>query len=122
MQEVARLRRDADQRALPIGTAGDQAGGQIPVGDKAVAAVKIGHHLPVVLADDHRNMAQRPFPLIGAILAVLAEIDAGIVQILVAARKPLVDLVGFQRREVIEKRPPDRADPAVGRLVQPASV
>ena len=119
----------ADQRPQPLAAAGDQARRQVAVGDQAVRAVEVGdQRLEQVgalheaagdagglgLLDQHRDVGERPGALAGAGGAVLAEEDAGVAQVLVAAGETVVEVVGRQAGEVLDERPPDRADAAGG--------
>ena len=129
VQVVAAARGDADQRAQPLAAAGDQAGGQVAVGDEAVRAVEVGDHAPRAgrragsrpramraassSSIEHRDVRERPGALARAGGAVLAEEDAGVAQVLVAAGEAAVELVGAEPGEVVDERPPDRADAAL---------
>ena len=127
VQIVAAARRDADQRPQPLAAAGDQPRRQVAVGDQPVLAVEVGEQRleqlgalheaagdarGLLLLEQHRDVGERPGALARAGGAVLAEEDAGVAQILVAAGEAAAELVRRLPRQVLDERPPDRSDPA----------
>ena len=128
MQEVAAARGEADERAQPLAAAGDQAGGQVAFGDEAVRPVEVGGDRLeqvgaldeaagdarcLLLLDQHRDMRERPGALVRAGGTVLAEEDAGVAQVLVAAGEAAGDVLGREPGEMVDELAPDRPDPAV---------
>ena len=113
----------ADQRAQPLLIHADQRRRQMALGHQAVGAVEIGGDafqefgaldqafgdlVPLGFVDHHRHMAQRPVAIRRLRLAVLAEEDAGIAQILIAAGEALGDVVFRERQEMVDELAPDR--------------
>jgi hypothetical protein len=109
-------------------TLGDQFDRQMPLGHEPPGAVEIGHHsfeevgplceagadlLPFGFMENHRDMAQRPFPLLQRLVGILPKVDAGIAQVLVAALETPGHLVTPEPRERVYEGPPDRTHPTV---------
>ena len=127
VQERARRRGDPDHRPQVFGAGGDELRGHQTFPDQAVLAINVGEHalqevgalhqtggdpMPFGLLNQQRHVRQRPFTLIGAVVAVDAIIDAGVVQIVIRAREPRVHLRPAEPIEVIDQRPPRRPDAA----------
>ena len=97
---------------------GDQPVRAVEVGDQRLEQVGALHEAAgdaggLRLLDQHRDVGERPGALARAGGAVLAEEDAGVAQVLVAAGEAAVEVVGRQAGEVLDERPPDRADAAL---------
>ena len=82
---------------------------QVGALDRGRAAMRA----PLRLLDQDRDVGERPGALGRAGGAVLAEEDAGVAQVLVAAGEAAGEVLGREAGEVVDELPPDRADAAV---------
>ena len=98
-------------------------GGEVALGDEAVRAVEVGAEGfeqvgaldeaagdagGLLLLDQDGDVGERPGALARALRAVLAEEDAGVAQVLLAAGEAAGELVRGQAGDVVDEGAPDR--------------